>query len=279
MAARALASLFALIGYRAFLVEAIESDLTSEVLNFDNECTADSDDSQCALNAMQVRGVKKCADLMKQCGGKSWTGPTCCKSGLTCTPFDQYLSMCQPEKSGSGKSQGEPTAAPTTTETETTTAEPGPSQADIPCAGELGQCAGADWKGALCCQAGLTCKPFDDRLSLCQKDGSGSEEGDDESKPKSASTTAAAGSGDLAITCRWELEQCGGALWTGVTCCRSGLVCTKVDKYYSHCTAPESGGKRGKGARHHRSKSTTVAPGEEEETSESSTTEDFPFGK
>lgn len=277
MAGRALASFVALVGAQAFLVKAAESDLTSDVLNFDNECVADSDDSQCALNAMQMRG-NKCADSMKQCGGKSWTGPTCCKSGLVCKKFDQYLSMCQPVTSGSGESQTEPTEAPVTT-TKATTTEPDSSQADIPCAGELGQCAGVDWKGALCCQAGLTCKPFDDRLSLCQKDGSGSEEGDDETKPKSGSTTAAAGSGDLAITCRWELEQCGGALWTGVTCCRGGLVCTKVDKYYSHCTAAESDGKKSKGARRHRSKTTTAAPGEEEEGTESKTTEDFPFDK
>ena len=42
----------------------------------------------------------RCAAAYGQCGGKTWTGPTCCTGGCTCSPNGAYYSQCIP-KAGS----------------------------------------------------------------------------------------------------------------------------------------------------------------------------------
>lgn len=49
-----------------------------------------------------------CAESWQQCGGKTWSGPTCCNQGLTCHSQNEYYAQCIP---GAG-SLGEISAAP-----------------------------------------------------------------------------------------------------------------------------------------------------------------------
>merc|ERR1719247_184735 len=39
-----------------------------------------------------------CAAIWSKCGGKGWTGPTCCDAGCTCHPQNVYYSQCTPRK-------------------------------------------------------------------------------------------------------------------------------------------------------------------------------------
>merc|ERR1711896_53191 len=73
-----------------------------------------------------------CSGVWAQCGGRSWTGPTCCASGNTCKFWHQWYSQCLPEPAS--------TAAPTTA---TTTARPtSTTQSPGSCSAVWAQCGG-----------------------------------------------------------------------------------------------------------------------------------------
>merc|ERR1712107_419408 len=38
----------------------------------------------------------QCSDVWKQCGGKNWNGPTCCKGSCGCVLVNEYYSQCRP---------------------------------------------------------------------------------------------------------------------------------------------------------------------------------------
>jgi len=40
--------------------------------------------------------------------------------------------------------------------------------------------------------------------------------------------------------CNRLFDQCGGAAWSGATCCESGAVCVAASQYYSQCVVPSS---------------------------------------
>jgi len=39
------------------------------------------------------------SELWQQCGGRSWSGPTCCKQGMTCNTMNEWYSQCEPGSS------------------------------------------------------------------------------------------------------------------------------------------------------------------------------------
>jgi len=43
--------------------------------------------------------VRGCASLWDKCGGKGWTGPSCCPLGSVCREQSQWYSQCVPEGS------------------------------------------------------------------------------------------------------------------------------------------------------------------------------------
>lgn len=54
--------------------------------------------------------------------------------------------------------------------------------------------------------------------------------------PTSAPTPTLTPSPTSAVSCATAWEQCGGENWAGVTCCATGLTCSKRDQWYSQCT-------------------------------------------
>merc|ERR1712113_765746 len=143
----------------------------------------------------------------------------------------------------------EETAKPKKVVEAETEAEPAP---EVPkkkwtgaCGGELAQCGGKNWEGADCCLSGLECTEFDEFYSMCQGTATGKKRG------KGKKTEQQGEESDNAISCRWEGEQCGGKLWKGATCCRTGLSCQKQTKWYSNCVSDtdseEGAAKTGKG--------------------------------
>uniref|UniRef100_A0A7S0A954 CBM1 domain-containing protein n=1 Tax=Pyrodinium bahamense TaxID=73915 RepID=A0A7S0A954_9DINO len=44
--------------------------------------------------------IQAYAHPFKQCGGKDWTGPTCCAPGCACVRQTSFYSQCQPPKGG-----------------------------------------------------------------------------------------------------------------------------------------------------------------------------------
>lgn len=72
-----------------------------------------------------------CSPVYGQCGGVSWTGPTCCQAGSHCEAQanNAYYSQCLPD-------------------------------APVPgCSPWWGQCGGRQWEGPTCCQPGSRCVP------------------------------------------------------------------------------------------------------------------------
>ncbi|KAI8355532.1 endo-beta-D-1,4-glucanase [Blakeslea trispora] len=55
----------------------------------------------------------KCSAVYHQCGGKTWTGPTCCESGSTCVTSNnnEYYSQCVPNsQAGNDSNKAKPIA-------------------------------------------------------------------------------------------------------------------------------------------------------------------------
>mmetsp|Transcript_43296 Transcript_43296/g.135357 ORF Transcript_43296/g.135357 Transcript_43296/m.135357 type:complete len:776 (+) Transcript_43296:48-2375(+) len=44
----------------------------------------------------------QCAGAYQQCGGQTWTGPTCCETGCTCTSSGGFYSQCTPSDPSAG---------------------------------------------------------------------------------------------------------------------------------------------------------------------------------
>jgi hypothetical protein len=80
----------------------------------------------------------ECSREWQQCGGRQWTGPTCCTEGLSCKVDNAYYSFCNRQEN------------------------PGP------CAGHWEQCGGREWAGATCCAPGLQCVREGEYFSQCR---------------------------------------------------------------------------------------------------------------
>lgn len=72
-----------------------------------------------------------------QCGGKGWSGTTCCKYPFTCVSGSDWYSQCQWVKSGSCTND------------------------------RYSQCGGKNWSGATCCPPGNSCVWQNDYYSQC----------------------------------------------------------------------------------------------------------------
>ncbi|KAI8613736.1 concanavalin A-like lectin/glucanase domain-containing protein [Chytriomyces sp. MP71] len=59
----------------------------------------------------QVSSAVGCATLYAQCGGKGWTGPTCCVAS-TCTYGNDWYHQCLPSKSGDQQTPSSPSQQP-----------------------------------------------------------------------------------------------------------------------------------------------------------------------
>jgi endoglucanase len=85
-----------------------------------------------------------CSGLWQQCGGKTWTGPTCCVKRSTCQVTNEYYSQCVP------------------------TNEPlDPSDPDAKCSAVWQQCGGKNYNGPTCCQSGSVCQTTNEYYSQC----------------------------------------------------------------------------------------------------------------
>jgi len=79
-----------------------------------------------------------CAGIWGQCGGSSWTGPTCCIGGTTCTENSQHYSQCLPVEPDN-------------------------------CVGYHGKCGGSNYAGpTTCCIASQQCEYFSEYYSGCR---------------------------------------------------------------------------------------------------------------
>jgi uncharacterized protein YkwD len=161
---------------------------------------------------------QECAEAYTQCGGRAWTGPTCCPAEHVCAPKDRLFSVCRPDlrgnplpkpRSGTQPSIDGSVVTPTAAPTEQATEE-------ASCSSVWEQCGGNDWKGPTCCDEGYDCIESHEWYSQCRP------------APEKA---------DPACAGTWE--QCGGKLWEGSACCPVGHNCTELDEWYSQCV-PET---------------------------------------
>ena len=94
----------------------------------------------------------------KQCGGKDFSGPTCCPSGTTCVSMSEYYSQCQHTAGPPGPDPGPGSG-------------PSPSSPPGSCAKNYKQCGGTGWSGATtCCTPGFKCWCQSSAYSLCYPD-------------------------------------------------------------------------------------------------------------
>jgi hypothetical protein len=85
-----------------------------------------------------------CSGLYQQCGGKSWSGPTCCVKKSVCQVTNEWYSQCVP------------------------TNEPlDPNDPDFKCSAVWQQCAGKSWSGPTCCQSGSVCQTTNEYYAQC----------------------------------------------------------------------------------------------------------------
>ncbi|RKO84264.1 glycoside hydrolase superfamily [Blyttiomyces helicus] len=193
-----------------------------------------------------------CASLYGQCGGISFTGPTCCQAETACVVLNPYYSQCIPIPFTSITAitaTAIPTTSATTTTTTTTTktlttttttttilnttttrSSPAGSSStststtmpistittttppSYPCGPVYSQCGGISFAGPTCWQPGSTCTFQNPYYSQCL--------------PATTSTTS---------TWAAVYAQCGGTGFAGPTCCVVGAVCTFSSQYHSQC--------------------------------------------
>ncbi|KAJ3128262.1 hypothetical protein HK098_004837 [Nowakowskiella sp. JEL0407] len=79
----------------------------------------------------------QCGSLNAQCGGKVFSGSTCCNSGLTCKFVSDWYSQCITDTNSN-------------------------------CLPANSQCGGQYYTGLTCCQSGSTCKYVNQWYSQCQ---------------------------------------------------------------------------------------------------------------
>jgi len=125
----------------------------------------------------------------KQCGGKDWTGSTCCNTDLICKFDNEWYSQCKPILTHRPTTT---TARRTTTTTDrlrtttTTTTQRPEMPSALPtttteaphtsttkggnaiCMGAFKQCGGKDWTGSTCCNTDLICKFDNEWYSQCK---------------------------------------------------------------------------------------------------------------
>jgi len=80
----------------------------------------------------------KCSDSFQQCGGKKYTGVTCCKEPYSCVVLNEYYSQCKYIE----------------------------SEGDS-CQAKWKQCGGLEWKGETCCKRGFQCVYKNEWYSHC----------------------------------------------------------------------------------------------------------------
>merc|ERR1711933_232613 len=154
--------------------------------------------------------------------------------------------MTTSESSATSSTTTPASSAPTSTAAVATTATTS-SVSSGACAEEWGQCGGQDWTGSTCCASGLTCIKQTIWFSICEPSFAvGAETTTIEG---SATTTSAAATGvpvttaapatpattEASGSCAGPWEQCGGAGWTGTTCCASGYFCDALSEWHSQC--------------------------------------------
>lgn len=175
-----------------------------------------------------------------QCGGKDWSGSTCCKAYDECHVVNAYYSQCQPHDlclnpeygQCGGFDHHQPPRPWNSTFNHSTCCPPSfdcqeknryysqcvYDNKTSTCAGAYKQCGGRGWSGPTCCIPGFK----------CVSDGSGYYSG---CKPEPFCQNARFG-------------QCGGIdaeghPWTKEydhdTCCPEAFTCVVVNKYYSQC--------------------------------------------
>jgi len=113
------------------------------------------------------------------------------------------------------------------------------------CAEEWDQCGGQEWTGSTCCASGLTCIKQTIWFSICEPNSAVGTETTTVAGSTSAAATAAPVTSTAAPatpatteasgSCAGPWEQCGGAGWTGTTCCASGYFCNALSEWHSQC--------------------------------------------
>jgi hypothetical protein len=107
-----------------------------------------------------------------QCGGKGFTGKTCCPAGSTCSAQSEYYSQCIP----SGYPTFPPfTPQPTASTPAPTSATPAPTPVPTQsgCVADWRQCGGVSFSGPTCCSIKTSfCSKQSDWYSQCLPAGS-----------------------------------------------------------------------------------------------------------
>uniref|UniRef100_A0A7S4W2U4 CBM1 domain-containing protein n=1 Tax=Alexandrium monilatum TaxID=311494 RepID=A0A7S4W2U4_9DINO len=106
-------------------------------------------ESEQASDRQDVHEVKpsSCAEAEKQCGGRQFTGATCCQNGYTCWRKDEWYSQCKRIDSPEVKQSA--------------------GNNDRNCAGSGEQCGGIGYDGPRCCSSGYSCTEKNHWYSEC----------------------------------------------------------------------------------------------------------------
>lgn len=207
------------------------------------------------LSASAITSVAaKCSSVWNQCGGKGYTGPTCCEAGTYCSYNSDWWSQCKPGPDPNppgkvcvavwgqcgGMGYNGPGCCTVGSSChyydgwysqcipDTISKRDDPAPPPVACSRWWEQCGGNDWTGPSCCSEGSECVYSNQWYSQC--------------KPKP--NTATGGDGRQ---CANIWGQCGGKTYTGSTCCQEGSECVKQDDWYSQCQ-PMSGVLQGRDA-------------------------------
>ena len=81
--------------------------------------------------------IEGCSSVWSQCGGKKWTGPTCCAGANECVELSEWYSQCKP--------------LPTPTKVK-----------------GGAQCGGATWEGLTECEPLHECVVVNKNYSVCK---------------------------------------------------------------------------------------------------------------
>ena len=89
-------------------------------------CDTTPQATQCSTLCKKT-GTGNCSKEYEQCGGKGWTGPTCCQSGCGCTAQGEWYSQCVPKSGWKCDMSGTPTPTPVTPTPTSTPTTPTPT--------------------------------------------------------------------------------------------------------------------------------------------------------
>eukprot|EP00931_Biecheleriopsis_adriatica_P111597 TRINITY_DN85_c0_g1_i5.p1 TRINITY_DN85_c0_g1~~TRINITY_DN85_c0_g1_i5.p1 ORF type:complete len:455 (-),score=70.27 TRINITY_DN85_c0_g1_i5:32-1396(-) len=130
-----------------------------------------------ALTSMGEASSTTCRAIWTQCGGKTWSGPTCCEQSLMCKVTNEWYHQCVPASQPSPTPSSTVATTRSTTTQQSTTGLTASTSSSTPastseassttCGATWAQCGGKTWAGPNCCEQSLMCKVTNEWYHQC----------------------------------------------------------------------------------------------------------------